>query len=80
MTLSFLVVHMPCGAPSATVMTNDAISARGQEKHLVLEGIGGQRPAVAENDRQTLAPVLVVNLRAILGGEDTHGMVSFLLW
>ena len=62
----------------ATVMSNDAISAGGEEKHLILECVGAQRPTVAENDRLTLAPVFIVNLRPFLGGAHTHGKIPFL--
>jgi hypothetical protein len=39
---------------------------RGQEEHLVLERIGAQRPAVAEHHGLPGAPVVVIDLRAVL--------------
>ena len=35
---------------AAAIMGEAAIAVRSEEKHLVLEGVGAERPAVAEND------------------------------
>ena len=52
----------------ATPIMGDAtVPARGQKEHLVLEGIGAERPAVTEDDRLPVAPILVVDLRAVFG-------------
>ena len=40
--------------------------------HLVLEGIGGQRPAVTEHDRPSFALIRVVDLGSVLGGDVRH--------
>jgi hypothetical protein len=45
-------------AMAAEVMTDAAIAVAGEEEHLVLESIRRQRPAMAEDDRPSLAPVL----------------------
>ena len=58
---------------AAAIMRDAAIAVRGEEKHLVLEGVGAERPAVAEDDWLSAAPVLVVNLCSVLGGDGRHG-------
>ena len=65
---------------TATVVRNAAISVRGQKNHLVFPGIRAQRPAVAENNRLSRAPVLVVDLRAVFGGDCCHDLfLSYLV-
>jgi hypothetical protein len=59
-------------------MGDAAIAARGQEEHLVLERVGAERPAMAENNGLTLAPIIVVDLRAVLGGDRGHRVRPFL--
>ncbi len=56
-------------AMAAAIMGNASISPGGQKEHLVLKGIRGERPAMTENDRLSLSPVLVVNLRAVFGRD-----------
>ena len=56
----------------------NAITTRGEKEHLIFERVCGKRPAMAENDRLTLAPVFVLDLCAIFGGESAHGR-SFLV-
>ncbi len=60
----------------AAVVGDAAVAALGEEEHLVFERVGRQRPAVAEHDRLPAAPVLVVDLGAVLGGEGRHGAYS----
>jgi hypothetical protein len=54
-----------------------------EEKHLRIPIIRGERPAMAENDGLTLAPILVVDFdaRSILFPNNYawHGVFSFLL-
>src|SRR5580692_8632865 len=57
---------------TAAVMGDAAISARGEEEHLVFESVRAERPSVAEDHRRSGAPVLVVNLRAVFGCERAH--------
>jgi hypothetical protein len=45
-------------AMTAAVMGDAAIAVRCQKKHLVFEGVGGKRPAVAKNYRLSLPPIL----------------------
>ena len=49
-------------AVAAPVVRDAAVAAGGQKEHLVLEGVGAQRPAVAEDNGLSAAPVFVVNL------------------
>ena len=49
-------------AVAAAVMGDAAVAAGGQEEHLVLQGVRAERPAVAEDDGLSAAPVLVVEL------------------
>src|SRR5262249_9927851 len=51
----------------------------GQKEHLVFPGVRAQRPAVAENHGLSAAPVLVIDLRAVLSRDCGHGMVSLLV-
>ncbi len=70
------VVALPglAGAAMAAPVVGDAAKAvRCQVEHLRLPCVRAQRPAVAEADDRAGAPVLVVDLRAVLGGEGAHG-------
>src|SRR5262245_13579318 len=59
-------------AMAAPVMGDDAIAVLEEEQHLRVPIIGRQRPAVAEHDGLTLAPVLVEDLHAVFGGDRVH--------
>ena len=63
-------------AMAAAVMGDDAIAMMQEEQHLRVPIIGRQRPAMAEHDRLARTPVLVEDLRAVLGGDGGH-MGSF---
>src|SRR5713226_1603776 len=65
-------------AMSAPVVGYDAIAVLEEEQHLRVPIIGRQRPAVAKNNRLSLTPVLVVDLRAVFRCDRRHGMFSFL--
>src|SRR5258708_5013683 len=56
-------------AMPAPVVGYDAIAVLEEEQHLRVPIIGRQRPAVAEHDGLTLAPVLVEDLNAVFGGD-----------
>src|SRR5271169_2677433 len=56
-------------AVAAAVMGDDAIAMIEEEQHLRVPVIGRQRPAMAEHDRLTFAPVLVEDLNAVLGRD-----------
>jgi hypothetical protein len=43
-------------------MSNTSITSGSQKKHLILKGIGIERPPMAEDDGLAGAPVLVINV------------------
>jgi len=45
------------------------LAALAQEEHLVFPAVRIQRPAMAEDDGLSLAPVLVIDLRPVLGRD-----------
>src|SRR5437773_11700585 len=53
-------------------MSDATIAALRQEEHLVLEGLRREGPSMAEHDRLSLAPVVVVDLRAVFGRDVAH--------
>jgi hypothetical protein len=57
---------------TAAVVSNAAITFRGEEEHLVLEGIGAERPPVTEDHGLPSTPILVIDLGAVLGGDGCH--------
>src|SRR5260370_17033875 len=59
-------------AMAAPVVGYDAIAVVEEEQHLRVPIIGRQRPAVAEHDGLTPAPVLVEDLHAVFGGDRGH--------
>jgi len=64
-------------AVAATIVGDAAIAVERQVDHLVFPRIGVERPAMAEDDGWSGAPVLVVDSRAVLGGDRAHGWTSF---
>src|SRR5579863_3234067 len=56
------------------VMGNAAEPLFRQEDHLIFPRIGTKRPAVAEHQGLSLSPILVVDLRAVLGCEGRQGV------
>ena len=63
-------------AMSAPVVGDDAIAVIEEEQHLRVPIIGRQRPAVAEHDGLTLAPVLVIDRRAVFRCNCAHVIFS----
>src|SRR5438132_6943689 len=59
-------------AMAAPVMGYDAIAVLEEEQHLRVPVIGRQRPAVAEHDGLTFAPILVEDLNAVFRGDRAH--------
>jgi hypothetical protein len=53
-------------------MSYDAISTGRQEKHLVFEGVAVEWPTMTEDHWLTSAPVLVVDLSPVPGGDRRH--------
>src|SRR5260370_36543934 len=65
-------------AVAPAIVSDASVSFGSQEEHLVFESIRGERPAMAEDHGLPFAPILVIDLRAIFGGDKGHGMLSFL--
>jgi hypothetical protein len=80
-----IAVHVIAGrglarsAMTATVVRDHPKAVLCQEQHLAVPGVGVQRPAVREGDDRAGAPVLVVDLGAVLGGDRAHRVGSFAL-
>src|SRR6267378_3411768 len=66
------VTGLAGAAMAAPVMGYDAIAVLEEEQHLRVPIIGRQRPAVAEHDGLTFAPVLVEDLNAVLRRDSAH--------
>src|SRR5437016_8741716 len=49
-------------AVTSSVMGNDAIAVFEEEQHLRVPIVGAERPAVAEHDGLTFAPVLIIDV------------------
>src|SRR5438874_3348492 len=64
-------------AVTSSVMGDDAIAVLEEEQHLRVPIIGRQRPAMAEHDGRTFAPILVEDLNAVLGGDRAHGVFPY---
>src|SRR5262249_49669142 len=62
---------------AATIHHDHAIGMVDEEQHLGIPVVGAERPAMMEDNRLAVAPVLVKNLDAILGCDCTHGFASF---
>jgi hypothetical protein len=56
-------------AMATTIVRNHAEPVLRKEKHLTVPGVGAQRPTVRERYDGAFAPVLVVDLGAVLGGD-----------
>ena len=63
-------------AVTASVVGDATITVRRQEKHLALPTVRIERPAVTELHGLSRAPILVVNLRAILRLQCAHASFS----
>src|ERR1051326_2059636 len=59
-------------------MGNRPVAVLYEEQHLARPRFRRQRPAVAQDHGLSRAPILVVNLSAILGLDSAHLAVSFL--
>jgi len=63
-------------AVAAPVMGDTAEAARREKPQLVVPGIGIERPAMREHHRLARAPILVIDLRAILCRDAAHRACS----
>src|SRR6516165_1273265 len=61
---------------AATVDADHAIAMLDEEQHLGVPVVGAERPAMMEDDRLALAPVLVEDLCAVVGCDRAHGFDS----
>src|SRR4051812_26809505 len=59
-------------AASSPIMRNRAVAGVCDELELRIPSVRRQRPAMAEDDRLTASPVLVKDLSAICGSDETH--------
>src|SRR5947209_19991888 len=85
-----IVIHIVtvaglAGAAMAAPVMRDHTEALVEKKyHLRVPIVRRQRPAMAEDDRLPLAPILVVDLRAVRRGDRAHGATPFplrcLMW
>ena len=61
---------------TAPVVRDHAIATLAEEQHLPVPVVRAERPAVAEDDRLSLAPVLVVNRCSIFYCNCAHVIFS----
>jgi hypothetical protein len=64
-------------AVAAAVVRDAAESPRREEEHLRIPVVRAERPAVTEDHRLSAAPVLVIDLRPVFGGDGAHRLTSF---
>jgi hypothetical protein len=64
-------------APDASANADHTIAMLDEEQHLGVPVVGAERPAMVEDNRLAVPPVLVENLDAVLGRDCTHGYASF---
>ena len=57
---------------AATVVSDAAIALRREKEHLRLPTVRTERPAVAEDDGFPIAPILEINLCAVLSADRVH--------
>src|SRR6202051_1673850 len=62
---------------AAAVVGDTSISTGRKEEHLIFKRIRRERPAMTEYHGLSAAPVLIVDLRAIFGGNRAHRVFSF---
>jgi len=66
------VPRLARSAAATAVVRDGPVAAGCDQEQLVIPSVGGERPAVAEQDRLAAAPVLVENLGAVRGGDGSH--------
>src|SRR5262249_17431430 len=59
-------------AMAATVMGDHAEALLSEEQHLAVPSVGAQGPTMGESHDRAFAPVLVVDLRAVLRRNRAH--------
>src|ERR1700730_5680646 len=66
------VAHLSGAAMASAVMRYDAIAVLEEEQHLRVPVISRQRPAMAEHNGLTFAPVLIVDHGPVVGCDCSH--------
>src|SRR5262249_45903071 len=66
------VRHLTRAAMATAVDTDHAIAMLDEEQHLGVPVVGAERPAMMEDNRLALAPVLVEDLSAVLRFNEAH--------
>src|SRR6516225_1235021 len=66
------IEHLAGAAVAAAIVGNHAVALLEEEQHLVIPIVARQRPAVAEHDGLTLAPVLVIDFDAVPRFDKAH--------
>src|SRR5262249_59776966 len=76
-----VVADLARTAMSAPVVGDDAVALPEEEEHLSVPVVGTQRPAMMEYDWLCVlwSPVLVVDLDAVFGAHEAHGIVSIVV-
>src|SRR5438445_13316298 len=62
-------IRLGRAAMAAPIVGDDAVALCQEEQHLGVPVVAAQWPAMMEDDGLTGSPVLVENLRAVLGGD-----------
>ena len=63
---------------ATTIVGDHAKAVLREKKHLAIPSVGVKRPAVRERYDRAFAPILIVDLAAILGGDCVHVLFSSL--
>src|SRR6185436_19571820 len=61
---------------AAPVVRDHPIAMHEEVHHLCIPVVGRQGPAMMKHDRLSVAPVLLEDLYAVLGGECVHALFS----
>src|ERR1700729_1470238 len=69
--------HLARASVPAAVDANNAMAVLEKEQHLRIPVIGTQGPAVMEDNRLTVTPILIKDLDTVFGGDGVHGVHSF---
>jgi hypothetical protein len=59
-------------AVATAIMSDHPIAVTKEEQHLVIPIVGAEWPTMAENYRLSRAPIFVINLGTVFGGDSGH--------
>lgn len=62
---------------TAAIDPDDTVPVLDEEEHLGVPVVRTKRPAMMEDDRLAMSPILVKNLNAILDRNGTHSDIPF---